>query len=129
MGTGLAAWIGGLLGSLERPNISPPYGLWRLALPGLLGRRSGKPGPTCGRWRPADSGARSRQRLGALDGTIGDLETAAEIFDQIGAPGFAVEARAELAAALTRRGLRAGTDRYAAEQLFRHSKRPAWRLA
>jgi DNA-binding CsgD family transcriptional regulator len=42
---------------------------------------------------------------------IGDLETAAGICDQIGAPGFAVEASVELAEALARRGTRADTDR------------------
>jgi len=49
--------------------------------------------------------------LGALDAAIGDLETAAGICDQIGAPGFAVEASVELAEALARRGTRADTDR------------------
>jgi DNA-binding CsgD family transcriptional regulator/tetratricopeptide (TPR) repeat protein len=49
--------------------------------------------------------------LGALDAAIGDLEMAAGTCDQIGAPGFAVEARVELATALARRGTRADTDR------------------
>ena len=49
--------------------------------------------------------------LGALDAAIGDLETAAGICEQIGAPGFAVEASVELAEALARRGTRADTDR------------------
>jgi len=49
--------------------------------------------------------------LGALEAAIGDLETAAGICEQIGEPGFAVEARVELAAALARRGAGADTDR------------------
>jgi DNA-binding CsgD family transcriptional regulator len=49
--------------------------------------------------------------LGALDAAIDDLDRAAGICEQIGAPGFAVEAQVELAAALARRGTRADTDR------------------
>jgi DNA-binding CsgD family transcriptional regulator len=49
--------------------------------------------------------------LGSLDAAIADLEAAHGICAVIGAAGFAVEARVELAAALARRGTRADTDR------------------
>jgi ATP/maltotriose-dependent transcriptional regulator MalT len=49
--------------------------------------------------------------LGALDAAVGDLESAAGSCGEIGAPGFAVEASVELAAALARRGSRADADR------------------
>ena len=42
--------------------------------------------------------------LGQLDPAIADLETAVAICDEVGAPGFAVEANVELAAALAERG-------------------------
>jgi DNA-binding CsgD family transcriptional regulator/tetratricopeptide (TPR) repeat protein len=41
--------------------------------------------------------------LGRLDAAVGDLETAASICDANGARGYAVQARTELASALTRR--------------------------
>jgi DNA-binding CsgD family transcriptional regulator len=49
--------------------------------------------------------------LGALEEAIADLGTAARISTAIGAPGFAVEASVELAAALVRRGTPADVDR------------------
>jgi len=48
---------------------------------------------------------RAAAALGQLDAAVGDLETAAAICDAVGAPGLAVEASVELAAALGRRGM------------------------
>ena len=53
----------------------------------------------------------SAAALGRLDAAVGDLEAAASICDANGARGYAVQARVELAAALTRRQAPGDLDR------------------
>ena len=64
--------------------------------------------------------------LGALDAAVADLTAAASISTTIGAPGFAVEASVELAAALARRGT--GTDTDKARTLLATAATDAQRL-